>query len=371
MTETITIAGLDPLLFGDGRPFGSEPGALSARTLPLPLPSTAAGAVRTAIARSAGWTDYSDAIRDRLLQVAVRGPLLTLNGELVFAKPADAVIVKAGDKDRQIAPARPRKGEPNADLPDGMLLTHAVGEPTKEKADRNWRSGDMVPWLAKPPEGSMPAPECPSPPIERRTHVGIKQETQAAKDKMLYQTEGVCLNAGFAKTDTQTVRAEFGLCAGVTLQEGMTLPEGVISLGGERRLAVVQRSAKQLFDCPADIRHSLDGAKRIRLILATPALFSGGWRPGWSERAGVKLKLVAACVGRREPVSGWNPFKGGSPKPVRWMAPAGSVYFFEAEGPTEKLVDLWLQPVSDNEQDCRDGFGLALWGTWDHSEVNP
>jgi CRISPR-associated protein Cmr3 len=47
------------------------------------------------------------------------------------------------------------------------------------------------------------------------------------------------------------------------------------------------------------------------------------------------------------------------------MVPAGSVYFFEIEGgnPSD-LLESWLRPVSDNEQDRKDGFGLALWGVW-------
>jgi CRISPR-associated protein Cmr3 len=47
------------------------------------------------------------------------------------------------------------------------------------------------------------------------------------------------------------------------------------------------------------------------------------------------------------------------------MAPAGSVYFFEVlEGAGDWAPDAWLQPVSDGEQDRRDGFGLSLWGVW-------
>jgi len=41
------------------------------------------------------------------------------------------------------------------------------------------------------------------------------------------------------------------------------------------------------------------------------------------------------------------------------------VYFFTVEsGNPELLAKQWLQPVSDEEQDRLDGFGLAVWGTW-------
>jgi hypothetical protein len=28
----------------------------------------------------------------------------------------------------------------------------------------------------------------------------------------------------------------------------------------------------------------------------------------------------------------------------------------------------WLEPVCDKRQDCKDGFGLAVWGVWDKNE---
>ena len=110
------------------------------------------------------------------------------------------------------------------------------------------------------------------------------------------------------------------------------------------------------------------------MVLATPALFDEGWKPAWlhggrppglHERADVKLTLVSACVPRWRPISGWN-FEAGKmgPKAARRLAPAGSVFFFEASGGTSALANLWLWPMSDLPQDRKDGFGLALWGDW-------
>ena len=111
------------------------------------------------------------------------------------------------------------------------------------------------------------------------------------------------------------------------------------------------------------------------MVLATPALFDEGWKPGWARggrppgldaRDDISLQLVSACVPRWRPVSGWN-FEAGKncAKAVRRLAPAGSVYFFEARGAASALARLWLKPVSDGDQDRRDGFGLALWGVWE------
>jgi len=66
-------------------------------------------------------------------------------------------------------------------------------------------------------------------------------------------------------------------------------------------------------------------------------------------------------------MSGWRMRQGeNGPRAIKWLAPAGSVYFFivESGDPAALWRDGWLQPMSDIEQDRRDGLGLALWGTW-------
>jgi CRISPR-associated protein Cmr3 len=108
--------------------------------------------------------------------------------------------------------------------------------------------------------------------------------------------------------------------------------------------------------------------------LVTPALFSDGWKPGWlgSDLAGspppaygLVLRLVAVAAQRREAVSGWD-YEKRQPKAVRWLVPAGSVYFFEvvAGEPAALGAAMWLAPVCDLLQDRLDGYGLAVWGVW-------
>jgi CRISPR-associated protein Cmr3 len=41
------------------------------------------------------------------------------------------------------------------------------------------------------------------------------------------------------------------------------------------------------------------------------------------------------------------------------------MYFFEVtSGDPAVLSECWLESVADEEQDRRDGFGLAVWGIW-------
>jgi CRISPR-associated protein Cmr3 len=79
-------------------------------------------------------------------------------------------------------------------------------------------------------------------------------------------------------------------------------------------------------------------------------------------------------VGRFSAVSGWRydgRKKRRGPKPVRRVAPAGSVYFFRVEDGelTEDTIRrLWLAPLSDEPSDRKDGYGLAQPGVWTDSE---
>jgi CRISPR-associated protein Cmr3 len=114
------------------------------------------------------------------------------------------------------------------------------------------------------------------------------------------------------------------------------------------------------------------------MALATPAIFDSGWKPGWLNEefvgsppgATLSLRLVGISIQRWRAVSGWSllnnpPHQRPGPKPVKRFIPSGGVYFFErVNGKASELADRWLEPVSDDEQDRRDGFGLAVWGIW-------
>src|SRR5581483_1168486 len=144
--------------------------------------------------------------------------------------------------------------------------------------------------------------------------------------------------------------------------------------------------------CPDELKEKLHKASYVRMILATPAIFGRGWVPQWLDRTTregappglqgkIRLKLVSAAVPRHQAVSGWE-MENRRPKPVRWMAPAGSVYFFTViDGDAAILAEEgWLAPVSDDEETSEphrpvsknrdDGFGLALWGVWNGKEDN-
>jgi CRISPR-associated protein Cmr3 len=131
---------------------------------------------------------------------------------------------------------------------------------------------------------------------------------------------------------------------------------------------------------PEGIRTKILATRRARLILLTPAVFAKGAVPAWSGQpwppsGPITATVHAASVPRPAVVSGWDLAAKnesgvpGRPKPTRRLAVAGSVYFLKLRGTEEDLRrwcdETWLACVSDGEQDRRDGFGLAVLGTWE------
>ena len=182
----------------------------------------------------------------------------------------------------------------------------------------------------------------------------------------------------FFVIDALRLRKDWGLAVSF---EGLPslAGAGLLDIGGEGRAARFETVDEgPLPAAPAD---EVGSDRRFLLYLAAPALFGGdgsrwSWRPGFLGLDGIgtvpgsdtRVRLVAAALGTPVRISGWElgeGDRGGRPRPARAAVPAGSVYFFEiVDGNPSVLADRWLEPVSDDEQDQRDGFGLATWGVW-------
>jgi len=367
----------DPLIFRDGKPFMPTPGA-RARSLPFPFPSTLAGAVRT----RAGQDDAGRFDRDRiteLLQVNVRGPILAaLNpaGEVedwLLPAPADSLVLKEGGEGEGrrvwLCPVELEPGEAT-NLEGGLPVSArpAVRQKRLAGAPHFWRWPALEAWLKRP--ANDPAPVALSAlgiaglTPESRVHVSIDAARGTAKESMLFETSGLefcAVEAGSLASFRQYALA---------LETDAELGPGVDFLGGERRLVHWAASERPLPACPDAIRRSIVMEKHCRLLLATPAPFRGGHLPEWVRGAfpGLAIDIVAAAVPRYRAVSGWDAQKK-EPKASRRLAPAGSVYFLSLDGDAQAIerfvAGVWLQPVSDEEQDRRDGFGLGLLGAWD------
>lgn len=141
--------------------------------------------------------------------------------------------------------------------------------------------------------------------------------------------------------------------------------EGFLTLGGEGRTACYAPSEARMVSAP-----TVTG-NRFKLYLATPAIFSQGWLPSWindrtfevtNEFAQPGLRLEAVTLGKPVAIGGWNMVEG-CPKPQRKAVPAGSVYYFRADGDVQQVAaELHGRCLADDEQDARQGFGLTFTG---------
>ena len=380
----VKIRGIDPLLFRDGRPFTNADGGLTAVSVPLPRPTTLAGFVRTQIGNAKGYTqaDWKNEANAKNIcqyvhEVSIHGPLLMRTvgddgaDEVLFPTPLDAIVTQEG-KVIRLTPDIENKEGGGCNLPDG-LVPLITPEKFKEKPGKGyyyWTKSQMMAWL----EGADIETIKPIAGLPREERVGIAVENKLAKEGMLYTVQ----LRGFEENNTL-----YSLLAKVKKRDEDKIAK-VGRLGGEQRLTSLEEctdTPEYWPRCPDSLKTKMakiETKTRIKLTLATPAIFTHGWKPEWIEKAGqetgkdnlpggfdnLKFTLISAAVGRREAISGWS-LRENTKRSVRWMVPAGSTYFFEVTGDTSLLHEkCWMKPVSDSQRDRTDGLGLALWGTW-------
>jgi CRISPR-associated protein Cmr3 len=387
MTTMLEITCRDPIVARDGRPFGADQGTRM-RSAPWPLPSAVVGSLRSAIGKRVD-PGFSPATVQELLQIEIAGLFPVADGELYLPSPHDCVF----HPDHGALRARPHAvASGGCDLPTvGLLPVGLVDAPAETDFKPSpvpawWPATQVATWLVGTGV-SFNDRFLAAPSAEPRTHVRIDPASGAAKEHQLFTTEALPLShlprfkkreqAGLASRFAEIVLAA-RIRAGEQLRGTVAALDDLHPLGGERRLVRWRATGDAArWRCPPEVASALASTTHVRMVLATPAVFAGGWKPGWlnGELIGtppgsvVELRLVGVSIERWQAVSGWSlatlPGKRPGPKPVKRVVPAGGVYFFETtDGAARDLTDRWLEPVSDDAQDQRDGFGLAIWGTW-------
>lgn len=383
--QIIRIRGIDPLLFRDGRPFAAEIGALDARTLSCPYPATVTGFLRTLIGNRLGIDWNRKEHIQRVLGTVVQAPILECNNQPVFSAPADAVVYspEQGERSVQTMSLRPAYDLPanaGCDLPKHLLPLRVTEEVKPASGYTLWSGDDLFRWLENPTGEGFDAPaKIDKMGVEERIHVYISDKGTSEKGK-IFSAQFLSFEHYRWQNDERATANRWALLARVRTQEQVDL-QGVGLLGGEKRLAAIEPAPGDAWpSCPDSLQRALKDAKYVRMFLVTPAIFQNGWKPGWlngklegtpPSASGLSLKLVSAAVKRREAVSGWS-YRADQqqPKPIRLLAPAGSMYFFEvlSGAPSVLGTQAWLEAVSDDPHDRNDGFGLALWGIWSKEE---
>ncbi|MEZ0348117.1 MAG: type III-B CRISPR module-associated protein Cmr3 [Thermus sp.] len=349
----------DPLIVRDGRPFTNSPGA-RARSLSFPLPQTVAGAYRTrrGLLEGLSFPEAAEEVRG----LGIRGPLLAEEGEggwrLLVPRPLDAV--RLGER---VYPLRPLEVPPGAgcNLPEGLVPVGLPSPSLKEKPGSLpafWYWESFLDWLLQDAPQDFEPKGHAGPEREVRTHVALS-EWGAAREGALFQTSGL----EFARKEKGAFRR---LALALWPEDGKDL-EGVYPLGGERRLAYWRRGGPPLPPLPEAVLAGLLRHRAARVVLLTPGFFRGAYLP--EGKAFFGAEAVAAVVGRPVVVSGFDLAKE-RPKPSRRAVPAGSVYFLRlpeawGEGEVRAFAErVWMQNLSEEDQDRKDGYGLAALGVW-------
>jgi len=367
------------------------------KSLDWPNPSVLSGSVRTMIGKSNDPAFNPDTI-SLLKDIAVSGPFALYEGQLFFRSPRDIAVRKFDDGKTQVYSIRPKelnKGEgvnmPDESILPAMILDKGEGEDFKPSVIAPlWSYDLMTEWLADPDCNSFIVPDITDskgtkvlnlPEKDPRVHVGINPEKGLSDEGMLFETIGLDFSI---KGNSRGIQVAARLDDQGEYSEFVSNINSYHPFGGKRRLSHWKTVSEQKgWKCPEKVLSKLSKNTGLRMVLATPAIFSGGWLPGWLKKnkgfyegsppgspENICIRLVGACIERWNPLSGWSLEKVG-PKPLRRMVSAGSVYFFEVISgePANLAKTLWLQPVSDigedKGQNLLDGFGSALWGAWD------
>lgn len=369
---TFVVEPRDTMVLRDGRPFLT--GATSGRTLTMPWPSSIAGLARTRVGSDDNGRFIVERAASLLENVSVKGPWLVRLGmtgeaeEPFFPAPLDAVWFREEGRAARAPAARGKlrhRLRPAASPPgvlhdleqEALELVQAPGVPRSKPepgpAFYGWSA--MEPWLAgRCADGRVDDTHAflDSFERERRVHVALRPETGTAADGQLFSTDGVRFTARAADGSLSRYAVAFWCDTPELRDRG-----GLVVLGGERRASFLRATKAVL---PRRPNLGAGDGRRLRIALMTPAVFPSGAVPETIRGA----KVVAACVGRPEVISGWD-FEKRAPKPTRRMAPAGSVYWVElpdGRDAGEYADEVWMNSICENAQDQRDGFGLALVG---------
>lgn len=411
MTETdrhwLWIEPLDVLFFRDSKPFTAGEGFRAKSAFP-PTPYPFVGAIRSRVLTDLGvdfqifktLTKTSAMNRDKEIievigtteegdygKLEFRGPFLARRKqdkyyELIFPVPFDLF-----EKQRL---------SPLADLPADVQFNppHDAGRPTllwsreslgRELKDVFLSSHDLSTYLRG---AALRKEDWKQKLFERELRVGIALEAgrRTVKEGMFYMPEMLRL--------TDKVGFVLGV-AGLSFTSSSikyNLPrEGLLQLGGEGRAACYKiitdgNPLEVMEQLSGTIKGKIGSTKRFKLYLASPAIFANGWLPDFiTDRAslegsieGLRVRLVAAAVGKPLPIGGWD-LAHNRPKTMYKAVPPGSVYFFKLEeGEAKDVVEMFhlkcrVQETVDSEELKRKrlekiGFGLTLVGCWDYAK---
>ncbi len=379
-----TLYFIEPLdvLFLRGNKLFGDPGSFGESLVP-PWPSVAAGALRSAILVHKGH-DLARFARgevgnDPELGTPARPGSFMLTAftlarchedgkvEPLFALPADLVAATREDGDLEVRRLSPRWAVEGIRSSSATEFLAVLSEKERTKpttglwlTEEGWHlhlQGRPI----EPRKHIVPSSQLWR--LDTRVGVGLDPARRRAEDGKLFTVQAVAMRK---RNEAASGGPRFGVgfiaaIAGAVMPEQLTL-----RLGGDGRAALAQRTEATL---PEPDYEEIAQARRCRLLLTTPGLFDGGWRPNGISGHGrdlqfnlhdVKARLVCAAVPRAEVISGFD-LAAWQPKAAQRAAPTGSVYWLEdlqaTAGALGKLAENGLWPtLSENTSRRAEGF---------------
>lgn len=334
------------------------------------------------------------------------------NGEWFFPRPADWREADQGLR----GPLSPVPAAGRSNLPSP--LTHTLANPctaSKKEARPWWSKNAFEAYLsgANPDQGDTKS-QADLYDSEWQTGIGIDPERQTQDGDRIYSAEYLRLRAGVSAGFFASLPTKQEDGSKIDCIDRLFTGDAAILIGGQLRACSVRSHPTNPTDL-LPIGPTIDGL-RLKWILLTPAIFphieshSGGWLPSWvnastgevelldgpgknkanrlrqPEGQRIQARLVAACVPRAVPLSGWSERldaakdhgaeKNRGPRATLLAVPAGSVYYFQAETPehAKKLATAlnWHSISNFHRRSTllgEKGLGLGICAPW--VEKNP
>ncbi|HEV3386020.1 MAG TPA: type III-B CRISPR module-associated protein Cmr3 [Gemmata sp.] len=355
-TAGICLDPLDVLFFRDGRPFG----AASRVTSGWPTPQVLAGAVRTALlekygcpfealkkqSRTVSFIDCLPVDHRWIGGIHFRGPWLcqlpdsaagntTDVPDLFLSVPSTIHVGKKGLSNtvHLLEPLQKNK-LPGWHDPQELRPLWLKGTDATEAALGFINATGLFAFLMgqKPEKDQLSRPDQFST-LDNRTGIGIHADKLVTGDGEIYGVSFLSLKKGY------------GFYAEVVLPEdapGDAL-SGIqfLAFGGEGKRVRFQQVKP--FSFPAS--QTTNSNSKTLILLTTPSVVDSTGIP-----SSIKDRTTAAAINSPIAISGWDLARGG-PKPTRFAAPAGSVYFLNDALPPPDLTDEL-------------GYGCYLQGVW-------
>lgn len=354
----LQIDALDTLFFRDGKPFTMGSDTWGSGIFP-PHPSMVYGALRSLYfsynikeLKTASSIDEINP-EDPTKALTITGFYLQHGNDLIFPVPMDCVKEKDGKEKNKLLPLKPEKTQCRSNCKTSLIL-RPEGRQQIENVEDGWINSITLKDYLNGDYDNMYYLELSNVVLsEPKIGIGRNNKSRTAEDSKLYRV-------GMKRLKGISIVVDI---------EGLDIPlSGIMKIGGEGRPALFKSEDIKLIP-PPPLK-----VNKLKLYIATPAIFQKGWLPGGIDPNslegvinGIRLKLLAAAIGRPLYIGGFD-IKKHRPKSMKRAVPAGSVYYFEIQGnyTNEEIINaLHNKAISDSPLDRQQGFGIACVGKWE------